>query len=85
MNVVDKLMDLHVALELNYMRTGLKIHLEPDAFYRLASEVLGKTPMAPISEELYNKNELVCYTPAGPITIVKDESLGSNGYVRRNY
>lgn len=37
MNVLESLIDLHCSLEACYMRTGIKTHLEPDAFYRLFS------------------------------------------------
>lgn len=75
-------MDLHVALELTYMRPGLKVCLEPDAFYRLVLELQGKSPTSPISEADFNSSEVRINTAAGLLIVLKDESLGRCGYVK---
>lgn len=72
--------ELAMALMVNYMRSGMKIHLEPDAYYRFLSELKGKSPHANITTEEYKFTSVKVSTPAGYIEIVKDESLGSNGY-----
>jgi len=82
MNVLESLQDLHCALEVCYMHTGLKIHLEPDAFYRLMLEVQGKSQTAPISEGEYNTNELKLATSVGYLVVVKDETLRTNGHTK---
>ena len=73
-------MKLQATLEMQYMRTGLKIGLEPDAFFRLANELLQKSPMTPISPQQFNTTEIKLAGPSGYITIAKDESLGKSGY-----
>jgi len=80
MNVLESLQDLHCALEACYMRAGLKIHLEPDAFYKLMFEVQGKSQTTPISESEYNTKEFKLAMPAGYLVVVKDETLRTDGH-----
>ena len=79
-SVLSAILSLHAALEMNYMRTGMAIRLEPDAFYRLTLELKGKDKFNPISEEIKKLGKISINTPAGPLDIFKDESLGKDGY-----
>lgn len=81
-SVLEAINDLQLALEMNYMRSGLSIHLEPDAFYRLGNELLSKDSMTQIPATAYDTFTLNVNGPSGPITIIKDDSLGINGYTK---
>lgn len=81
-SVEEAILNLQSALMINYMRTGLKIHLEPDAFYRLMNELAAKDIRSNISKEVYLSHEIRLNGPMGPLTIVKDGTLGDNTYVR---
>ena len=79
-SVIDAIHELHVALEMRYMRSRVEIRLEPDAFYRLQNEVKGKSQTQPISQDDFNRDEMVMNTQSGELTIVKDTTLGVNSY-----
>jgi hypothetical protein len=85
MNFLESLQDFHCALEICYLRTGLKIHLEPDAFYKLMLEVQDKSQTAPISEREYNTKEFKLATPAGYLVVVKDETLRAEGTAHQSF
>jgi hypothetical protein len=80
-SVIEAINELHLALELSYMRTGMRILLEPDAFYRLQNEINGKLRMQAINKEDYDKDMIKMNTPSGEIIILKDEILGKSSYV----
>jgi hypothetical protein len=80
-NVIEAIHELHLSIEMAYMRTGMKILLEPDAFYRLQNEISGKLRMQVINKEDYDKDMIKMNTPSGEIIILKDESLGKSSYI----
>ena len=79
--VLEAIMELQLTLDMEYMRTGIKVHLEPDAFFRLSAEIHQKNRMVAITPEQYASTEIKIAGPSGYITVVKDETLGTSGYV----
>lgn len=76
--VIDALIELHTAIGMEYMRDGLKIHLEPDAFYRLSNELVGKSAIAPVAGEGYIKYEIEMRSSMGIFHVIKDVNLDNS-------
>jgi len=75
-SVEEAITNLHVCLEMSYMRTGMKIFLEPDAFNRFWLELNGMNASGTIPAEDKNINIIKLATPVGYLIIEKDATLG---------
>lgn len=80
--VLEAIMKLQFTLDMEYMRAGIKVHLEPDAFFKLSAEIHQKNQMAAITPEQHASTEIKIAGPSGYITVVKDKTLGTSGYVQ---
>lgn len=81
-SVLQSIENMALSFEMNYMRHGISISLEPDAFYRLMLELKGGEARDPVSQEMFSKTEFTVNTSAGPISIKKDASLGTSSYTK---
>lgn len=77
--VVEAIHNLQIVLEKEYLRHGMEIHLEPNAFYRFQNELNHKKAEDSISLGELLSQYIVLTGPAGYIKIVRNDTLGECG------